>query len=160
MQASLRPASEGPAPLSSRGHDSVLWENQRRISDIGFDMPHWGAEIIKNAWNRDAQPYDLSAGNKRDDDPPALSGLYGVVDAADSSAPPQDGRLRKRRQSLRVCELGGNLMMYPPMMPDVDDDGGFTDSNAQLTLRTAMAELMIKELVEKASLIEKVSTNE
>ena len=157
---SPRPASEGPAPL--RGHESVLWERQRRISDIGSEMPHWGPEIADNAWTfKTRQHDDPSAGLSMMMDPAAMSGQHGVVDdAGPTSAPPHGGHLGKRRQqsSSRVSsELGGTM---GHICSDVDNHDGITDSNAQLTLRTAMAELMIKQLTEKVSFIEKVSTNE
>ena len=154
----LRPASEG---LALRGHESVFWENQRRISDIGSDMPHWGAEIADNAWN--TRPHaDPSAGLMMRD-PTALSGRHVVVDdAGPTSARTQGGHLRKRHHhqpssTTVLSELGG---VIGHNLCDVDDSDGITDSNAQLTQRTSMAELMIKQLTEKASLIEKVSTCE
>ena len=156
----LRPASEGLAPL--RGHEGVLWENQRRISDIGSKMPHWGAEIAENAWSCDTRPHDDPSAGLMMRDPAALSGRHEVVyDAGPTSAPTQGRHLRKRHHQQPstpvLPELGGvidhNLCV-------VDDNDGITDSNAQLTLRTSMAELMIKQLTEKVSFIEKVSTNE
>ena len=155
---SLSPACEGSAAGQAQRenlHESAtLLGNQQRHIDpdntFGLDMPHWGAEIIDSAWNCDTHSRSLH-------DPAAaapLSGLYyGVV--ADASAPLQGGQLpmRKRHLSSRESELGG---MIDQPISDLDDDDGITNNDAQLALGTSMAELRIKELTEKVSLIAEV----
>ena len=144
---SLRPESD----TASLRHESVLWESQRRISDNGLNLPHGGAKIINSACDRNAQLghedtvlHELSE-NKSD---PALLG-YRVVDAYEGNHMDLS-----KRQHQSIC---ASKLEYRTAYVSDDDVDGIADTSAQLTLRTSMAKLRIKELTEKVSLIEEVS---
>ena len=143
----LRPVSEAAVSL---GHDSV-WENQRRISDNGLDMPHWRSNYDAKLGYRGTA---LHAPSDNKSGPLHLSGYLKSVDALHGEGD-RTGPSRKRHQSLHMPDELVTMMTDDVVSDDDIDEN--TGSDAQLTLKTSMAELRLKELTEKASLIEKVS---